>query len=67
MNLYYQAKGRNPWNCDFKCSALVVITDPSNNYSFLIVIIIIELKLLIDGVLCVHVQVMVIAAMNRQE
>ncbi|XP_058095231.1 glucan endo-1,3-beta-D-glucosidase-like [Magnolia sinica] len=29
MNLYYQGKGRNPWNCNFKNSALVVMTDPS--------------------------------------
>ncbi|TXG46528.1 hypothetical protein EZV62_027974 [Acer yangbiense] len=29
MNLYYQAKGRNLWNCDFKCSGLIVITNPS--------------------------------------
>ncbi|KAK1584478.1 hypothetical protein Q3G72_033349 [Acer saccharum] len=28
MNLYYQAKGRNHWNCDFKCSGLIVITNP---------------------------------------
>ena len=29
MNLYYQAKGRNHWNCDFRNSALIVQTDPS--------------------------------------
>ncbi|KAJ8534516.1 hypothetical protein K7X08_016244 [Anisodus acutangulus] len=29
MNLYYQAKGRNHWNCHFGNSALVVLTDPS--------------------------------------
>ncbi|XVF18419.1 hypothetical protein REPUB_Repub11eG0019800 [Reevesia pubescens] len=29
MNLYYQAKGRNKWNCDFRGSGLIVITDPS--------------------------------------
>ncbi|XP_020231126.1 major pollen allergen Ole e 10-like [Cajanus cajan] len=29
MNLYYQSKGKNHWNCDFKGSALVVVTDPS--------------------------------------
>ncbi|CAM8991978.1 unnamed protein product [Rhodiola kirilowii] len=29
MNLYYQCKGRNPWNCHFSNSALVTITDPS--------------------------------------
>lgn len=29
MNLYYQAMGRNLWNCDFKNSALIVVTDPS--------------------------------------
>ncbi|XP_052178693.1 glucan endo-1,3-beta-glucosidase isoform X2 [Diospyros lotus] len=29
MNLYYQCKGRNKWNCDFKNSGLITITDPS--------------------------------------
>ena len=29
MNLYYQAAGRNKWNCCFKNSALVATTDPS--------------------------------------
>ncbi|CAN4103014.1 unnamed protein product [Withania somnifera] len=29
MNLYYQAKGRNYWNCHFGNSALIVFTDPS--------------------------------------
>ena len=29
MNLYYQQNGRNPWNCDFKNSGLIVLTDPS--------------------------------------
>ncbi|CAL9128466.1 unnamed protein product [Musa textilis] len=29
MNLYYQSKGRNYWNCYFKGSALIVTTDPS--------------------------------------
>ncbi|CAL9072137.1 unnamed protein product, partial [Musa textilis] len=29
MNLYYQAMGRNRWNCYFDDSALVVATDPS--------------------------------------
>ncbi|KAG6506442.1 glucan endo-1,3-beta-D-glucosidase-like [Zingiber officinale] len=29
MNLYYQSRGRNPWNCFFKNTALVVATDPS--------------------------------------
>ncbi|OIV92473.1 hypothetical protein TanjilG_02236 [Lupinus angustifolius] len=29
MNLYYHAKGRNKWNCDFNNSGLIVITDPS--------------------------------------
>ncbi|XP_039014051.1 glucan endo-1,3-beta-D-glucosidase-like [Hibiscus syriacus] len=29
MNLYYQSMGRNVWNCDFKASALIVLTDPS--------------------------------------
>jgi hypothetical protein len=29
MNLYYQSKGRNHWNCDFRGSALIAVTDPS--------------------------------------
>ncbi|RZS02883.1 hypothetical protein BHM03_00032989, partial [Ensete ventricosum] len=29
MNLYYQSRGRNPWNCFFKNSGLLVATDPS--------------------------------------
>ncbi|MQM10673.1 hypothetical protein Taro_043571 [Colocasia esculenta] len=29
MNLYYQSKGRNYWNCYFKASGLVVQNDPS--------------------------------------
>ncbi|KAE8683728.1 pentatricopeptide repeat-containing protein [Hibiscus syriacus] len=29
MNLYYQSKGRNKWNCDFRGSGLIVITNPS--------------------------------------
>ncbi|KAK8943968.1 hypothetical protein KSP40_PGU007681 [Platanthera guangdongensis] len=29
MNLYYQANGRNSWNCFFSDSALIVVTDPS--------------------------------------
>ncbi|GMJ13822.1 hypothetical protein like AT1G78520 [Hibiscus trionum] len=29
MNLYYQSKGRNAWNCDFAGSGLIVLTDPS--------------------------------------
>ncbi|XP_020584715.1 glucan endo-1,3-beta-D-glucosidase-like [Phalaenopsis equestris] len=29
MNLYYQAMGRNYWNCYFNNSGLIVITDPS--------------------------------------
>ncbi|KAB5521322.1 hypothetical protein DKX38_025641 [Salix brachista] len=29
MNLYYQCKGRNQWNCDFRNSGLIVVTDPS--------------------------------------
>lgn len=31
MNLYYQAMGRNRWNCYFDNSALVVTTDPSES------------------------------------
>ncbi|KDP26058.1 hypothetical protein JCGZ_21091 [Jatropha curcas] len=29
MNLYYQFKGRNIWNCDFRNSGLIVLTNPS--------------------------------------
>ncbi|XP_019413434.1 PREDICTED: glucan endo-1,3-beta-glucosidase-like [Lupinus angustifolius] len=29
MNLYYQSHGRNHWNCDFKGSGIVVVSDPS--------------------------------------
>ncbi|XP_072959382.1 major pollen allergen Ole e 10-like [Typha angustifolia] len=29
MNLYYQSRGRNFWNCYFKNSGLIVLTDPS--------------------------------------
>ncbi|KAG0498264.1 hypothetical protein HPP92_002571 [Vanilla planifolia] len=29
MNAYYQSKGRNPWNCDFKNSGLLVVSNPS--------------------------------------
>uniref|UniRef100_A0A1D1YC72 Glucan endo-1,3-beta-glucosidase n=1 Tax=Anthurium amnicola TaxID=1678845 RepID=A0A1D1YC72_9ARAE len=29
MNLYYQSKGCNYWNCHFKASGLIVQTDPS--------------------------------------
>ncbi|XP_059669130.1 glucan endo-1,3-beta-D-glucosidase-like [Cornus florida] len=29
MNLYYQKAGRNFWNCDFKKSGVIVVTDPS--------------------------------------
>ncbi|XP_050234590.1 glucan endo-1,3-beta-D-glucosidase-like [Mercurialis annua] len=29
MNLYYQSKGRNTWNCDFKNSGLISTKDPS--------------------------------------
>ncbi|KAI4342447.1 hypothetical protein MLD38_027074 [Melastoma candidum] len=29
MNLYYQANGRNTWNCHFAGSGLIVTTDPS--------------------------------------
>ncbi|KAI7733509.1 hypothetical protein M8C21_015730 [Ambrosia artemisiifolia] len=37
MNLYYQANGRNYWNCDFKGSGIIAVTDPSYGnckYSF---------------------------------
>ncbi|KAJ4954971.1 hypothetical protein NE237_011754 [Protea cynaroides] len=29
MNLYYKAFGKNPWNCDFAGSGLIVTEDPS--------------------------------------
>ncbi|KAJ4821524.1 Carbohydrate-binding X8 domain superfamily protein [Rhynchospora pubera] len=29
MNLYFQSRGRNYWNCDFNSSGLIVSTDPS--------------------------------------
>ncbi|KAH7512756.1 glucan endo-1,3-beta-D-glucosidase [Ziziphus jujuba] len=29
MNLYYQSRGKNHWNCDFRNSGLIVVTDPS--------------------------------------
>lgn len=30
MHRYYVENGRNAWNCDFKGTGLVTITDPSN-------------------------------------
>ncbi|XP_072969256.1 major pollen allergen Ole e 10-like [Typha angustifolia] len=29
MNLYYQSAGRNPWNCYFSGTGLIVFNDPS--------------------------------------
>ncbi|XP_076947895.1 major pollen allergen Ole e 10-like [Bidens hawaiensis] len=29
MNLYFQSKGRNTWNCNFKNSGLLTLSDPS--------------------------------------
>ncbi|XP_078168034.1 major pollen allergen Ole e 10-like [Carex rostrata] len=29
MNLYYQSRGRNYWNCNFGNSGVIVSTDPS--------------------------------------
>ncbi|RRT44405.1 hypothetical protein B296_00037851, partial [Ensete ventricosum] len=29
MNLYYQSRGRNYWNCYFNNSAVTTVTDPS--------------------------------------
>ncbi|XP_064940896.1 glucan endo-1,3-beta-D-glucosidase-like [Musa acuminata AAA Group] len=29
MNLYYQSRGRNHWNCYFNNSAVTTVTDPS--------------------------------------
>ncbi|KAJ9690943.1 hypothetical protein PVL29_013210 [Vitis rotundifolia] len=31
MNLYYQQMGRNQWNCDFRNSGLIAVTDPSHD------------------------------------
>ncbi|KAL5220581.1 hypothetical protein ABZP36_025294 [Zizania latifolia] len=30
MNAYYQARGRNSWNCFFNGTGLITITDPSS-------------------------------------
>ncbi|KAF3432845.1 hypothetical protein FNV43_RR23947 [Rhamnella rubrinervis] len=35
MNLYYQSRGRNHWNCDFRSSALIVMSDPSKSHTYL--------------------------------
>ncbi|XP_031117421.1 glucan endo-1,3-beta-glucosidase-like isoform X2 [Ipomoea triloba] len=35
MNLYYQANGRNYWNCHFGGSGLIVLTDPSKSIQLL--------------------------------
>ena len=32
MNLYYQQMGRNQWNCDFRNSGLIAVTDPSKSF-----------------------------------
>lgn len=32
MNLYYQSRGKNHWNCDFRNSGLIVVTDPSKSH-----------------------------------
>ena len=32
MNLYYQSRGANTWNCDFSSTALTALTDPSIKY-----------------------------------
>ncbi|KAI3708232.1 hypothetical protein L2E82_37397 [Cichorium intybus] len=29
MNIYYQCKGRNTWNCHFGNTGLITVTDPS--------------------------------------
>ncbi|XP_031130707.1 major pollen allergen Ole e 10-like [Ipomoea triloba] len=34
MNLYYQKAGRNDWNCDFKNSGVIGVSDPSYGYGF---------------------------------
>lgn len=30
MNLYYQASGKSPWDCDFSQTAALTSTNPSN-------------------------------------
>lgn len=37
MNLYYQTMVRNVWNCDFKGSGLIAITDPSKSLPSLVI------------------------------
>lgn len=33
MNAYYQARGRNSWNCFFNATGIITITDPSKHRS----------------------------------
>ncbi|KAF3431928.1 hypothetical protein FNV43_RR26664 [Rhamnella rubrinervis] len=35
MNLYYQSRGRNHWNCDFRSPVLIVMSDPSKSHMYL--------------------------------
>jgi hypothetical protein len=47
MNAYYQARGRNSWNCFFNGTGLITITDPSKKGN--VHLIIQSMTLLIDG------------------
>jgi hypothetical protein len=35
MNLYYKCRGKNHWNCDFRGSGLVVVTNPSKLHNLI--------------------------------
>ncbi|KAE9603283.1 putative X8 domain-containing protein [Lupinus albus] len=37
MNQYYAKSGRNPWNCYFSGTGLIVITDPSKPFYIIII------------------------------
>ncbi|AEE77423.1 putative glucan endo-1,3-beta-D-glucosidase [Arabidopsis thaliana] len=66
MNLYYQAEGRNFWNCNFGDSGLVAITDPSEFYLSLLfhyTIIYVLFFCLISNYFCFR-QAMEVANMN---
>lgn len=71
MNLYYQSKGRNKWNCDFRGSGLIVITNPSKWISFMflwLIAVIYSLIYMLDVLkfvlFLVFVQVMLTAFMT---
>lgn len=59
MNLYYQASGRNYWNCDFNQSGIVAVTDPS-----MLLIIFFSLTIMIIVFNFSHLQAMVIASIR---